>query len=259
MIILAPDTGSVHIDAGAESVCVRHPRFSAPHTDADCTHVLWGDFIDNKRKFLQGKQRLIVVGLSRLMTPSNRVKLGQTLLRPIPGVERMSIDNTLFISEPWRLFWQLQCMGVPYMDFPHSFYAETKWHQSQEGMCADPFTVERLAPVLDGLVRSTVRQHFTRFEVRRVNVSASVHEAYAAEKAIAFDEEHTPAAIIRRLATVAARALPERAIPTKSALFASREHTVVQTDLRVDDWLVGELQALVGLANGIAEACYDQH
>jgi hypothetical protein len=196
----------------------------------------------------------VVVGLSRIITPSNRVKVGQVLMRPIDGVRRISVDRTMFISEPWRLFWHFSCIRQPYQELTDSYLAETRYKQSLDGFREDPFSLAEIKAYSDGKIQAHGHPFFESFEVTRVPVSQEWHRRYAAEKASAFDEEHTPSAIIKRLEAVSREALKDRKIPTPSRLFANRHPVAIQSDLKVDDFLVGRLRYLVELTNGIHEA-----
>jgi hypothetical protein len=97
---------------------------------------------------------------------------------------------------------------------------------------------------------------FCGLDIQTIPVSSEAREEYETEKALAFEEEHTPAAIIERLVAVAKRHCPDRAIPSKAALFKQNSHRVVISDLAVDRYLVGELQSMVTLSNGISNAFF---
>jgi len=253
MITLACDTGDVRLDVGTGALCVCHRDYRPPQTASQCEHMVWEDFRHAPLRHIHGRSILVVVGLSRILTPSNRVILGQILLRPLPGVARLLVDHTLFVAEPWRLDWFFRSIGRPYYGLDSSFLAETRWRQAQDGLIEDMFTAERVAAWGAGVVCSHYRRYFD-VAVRRVEVGGGAHAAYAALKARCFDEEHTAPAIVARLARFAQEVLPERHLPTPSRLFGRRDHAIVQTDLAVDDWLVGQLDALIRLTDGIGEA-----
>jgi hypothetical protein len=256
VIHLANDTSRVKLDVGPEAICVRHHEYAEPMTREGCGHVLWADFVDRWRGLVHGKTTLIVVGISRIITPANRVRVGQILMRPIEGVRRISVDRTLFVGEPWRMFWHFSCIRLPYQDLTDSFLAENRWRQAQEGRREDPFSLEKVVAGAAGHVWSHDREHFSGFTIDVQPVSSRGHEEYQEAKARSFEEEHTPAAIIGRLSALAKRLCPERAIPTRSGLFKSTSHHVVRSNLPVDGYLVGELQNIVTLTNGISNAFF---
>lgn len=253
-IHLAPDTGAVVLPVGPEAVCVRHRAYVPPRTNEGCLHLTWEAFLDAPKRALEGRSVMVVVGLSRLATPSNRTKVGPLLWGHLPGVTRLVVDRTLFVAEPWRAVWHLLAVAGRYREYTYSYLAESHWEAAQEGRRDDPFTLEALCEGGRGLIQSHAPTFFEGFEVERVALGPEVHAAYQELKARSFEEEHTSAAIITRLAAFAAEHLPRRRLPTSARLFDARSHRVVQTDLRVDDWLVGRLRALVDLTNGLARA-----
>lgn len=71
---------------------------------------------------------LIIVGLNRIITPSNRCDMVndfmQTMTRNIPKV---SIDNHPFIGEPWRLWYHFDVTNSGKFHVPHGYAIETEW------------------------------------------------------------------------------------------------------------------------------------
>lgn len=255
MIHISPrtDIELPEVDAGA--IVVRHKAYEAPRTGPGARHVIWEDFLEAPRAWISGSSTMVVVGLNRILTPSNRTKLGPYLLRPTAGLRRISVDRTLFTVEPWRAWWHFGCVGAPFQDYTYSFLAESHWRAAQDGARPDPFTLETIIDAGHGVIVAHGDPWFSPLEVHRVVMPEEIHEAYQQEKAQAFEEEHTPKAIIRRLADFAQVAMPERSILTPSRLFSTRKPVVMQTDLGVDDWLVGQLRGLVDLSNGIIKGC----
>lgn len=197
---------------------------------------------------------MVTVGLSRMMTPTNRVKLGQAFLRPWPGLRRMSIDDRLFHVEPWRMWWHFFGAGINPWGYTDSFLAESRWKAATEYESDDPFSVEHVLSAMRDAV--DVRRDAFSFgpvEYKTVEVSEDVKALYAAEKEAAFTDEKTHSGIIRRLAKVAQGAFKERFIPTPARMFSKPTRQVVATDLPVDRFLVGQLAAVVDLTNAIAE------
>jgi hypothetical protein len=248
MILLAKDTKNVKLEM-LNALCVRHKDYDAPMPS-----VVYEQY---NPTMLKGKDTLVVVGLSKILTPANRTKIGPYLLRPIPGVKRISIDTTLFIVEPWRAWWHFGCVGAKYREFSYSYLAESRWKAAQEGHGGDPFSLEEIGKWGDGVIQSMDKNHFDDVSVHVIQMSKDIHEAYQALKAKCFDEEHTSAAIIKRLSDFADSACPFRVIPTMSQLFKRTSHRIVATDLGVDNWLTGQIMNMVTLTNGIASRFYD--
>lgn len=255
MIHLSPrtDIALPEVDAGA--IVVRHKSYEAPRTGPAARHMIWEDFLEAPRAWMSGTSTMVVVGLNRILTPANRTKLGPYLLRPIAGLRRISVDRTLFTVEPWRAWWHFGAVGAPFQDYTYSFLAESHWRAAQDGVRPDPFTLETITEAGRGVIVTHGEPWFSPLEVHRVTMRDEVRAAYLEEKERAFEEEHTPKAIIKRLAEFAQQAMPERSILTPARMFATRRPAVRQTDLGVDDWLVGQLRGLVNLSNGIVERC----
>ena len=107
MILLSKRIADLEVEA---DLCVRHKTYPRPQTNA--RHVTYEEFAADHKELLRGVKTLAVVGINKLITPANRTKVGPLLLRPIDGVQRISIDRTLFVAEPWRAWWHFGCAGV---------------------------------------------------------------------------------------------------------------------------------------------------
>lgn len=257
LIHITMEPGALRLPYGSDCVCVFHKDYQPPIFDPGALVLRWENFEKEPLSIVKGRRFLVVVGLSRIMTPANRVKLGQFLLRTIEGVQRITVDRTLFVSEPWRLFWHFSCVRVAYEDLTDSFLAETRYKQSEVGYREDPFTLDRIKnSTFLGMIKSYQKRYFLPLQVVVKKMDQDVHSEYYHEKAKAFEEENSSSAIITRLSKFAQSVLKERIIPSKNSLFNKTYHRIVVTDLGVDNWLVGELQKLVSLTNGIMETFY---
>jgi len=71
---------------------------------------------------------IIIVGLNRIITPSNRCDMVndflQTMTRNIP---KISIDTSPFIGEPWRLWYHFDITNSGKFNVPHGYAIETEW------------------------------------------------------------------------------------------------------------------------------------
>lgn len=213
-----------------------------------------GDILARPERHLASPGTMVVVGLSRLMSPSNRVCLGRALLRPRPGIERISVDDVLFVSEPWRAWWHFRAVGA---DAPwrltDSFLAETRWRTALETGAPDPFSADAIVSAARGMAVAPDPFRFPTVEVEVRPVSAEVRAEYAREKELAFEHERTVAAIVRRLSSVAQGAEPKRSIPSTASLWRRPPERIVRTDLPVDEWLVGQLLDRMATTNAVAD------
>lgn len=253
MILLSKDPSSVALDLGAEAVCVRHKHYDPPPTRDGCLHVTWDEY---EPSMLRGRSTMAVVGLSKIITPGNRTKVGPLLLRPVAGVRRIVVDRTLFVSEPWRAWFAFGCVGARYREYTYSYLAESHWKAHVDGVREDdPFALNVIVEHGRGVVRSDYDAFFGEPCVRTIAAPSEAHAEYAKIKKAAFAEETTIKAIVARLAGFAASVCPERRIPSPSALFtASGSPMIWRTDLKVDDFLTRQLTSLVDVTNGIARA-----
>lgn len=71
---------------------------------------------------------LILVGLNRIITPSNRCGMVneymQTMTQNIP---KISIDNNPFIGEPWRIWFHYSVTNTGKFNLTYSYAIETEW------------------------------------------------------------------------------------------------------------------------------------
>ena len=134
-IILTHDPAAVSIDAGPEALCVRHPAYQAPRTAAGCLHVDWQEFEAEPRRWMDGRSLVVVVGLNRIITPGNRTReVFEVLYNLSRDVRKLSIDQTLFVAEPWRAWFHFGFVGAPYREYTYSYLAESHWRAHQDGV-----------------------------------------------------------------------------------------------------------------------------
>lgn len=220
----------------------------------DLPIVTLDDLLKAPLAYLSDPGTMVVVGLSRLLTPSNRVKVGPLVMRQRPGIRRVVADDVLFVGDPWRLWWHFYAVGREQWGFPNSFLAESRWRMAVEKQTENPFSVERVCAAMNGVVRARGPFRFGAVAVDVVHVAPEVHAAYAEEKERAFADEKTLSAIVKRLASVAQAAVPERQIPAVGSLWRKPPVRIVRTDLKVDDFLVNQITERMALTNAISDA-----
>lgn len=253
MIVLTTDTAAARVPIEGSALCVHHEKCEPPRQFGKT--MPWRDFSERFQSVVDTYDNLVLVGLNKIITPANRVKVGGMVLRPRKW-RRHSVDQTLFVSEPWRAWFHFGCVGSPYHGYSYSYLAETDWRAFGEGKRErDPFSLEALIGAGAGVIRSEYRRLFD-VSVRVVPVAAAVHAEYAAAKEAAFTSEHTLSGILRRLEGFVQRALPERRIPSTARLFTSTQHEIVRTDLMVDEFLTARLLSLADLTNQVAARFY---
>lgn len=251
-IVLASRRSALDLPITGRAFAVVAPDYEAP---AGIPVVSIDEVIAAPETWFGAPGTMVVVGLSRMMTPANRVKLGRAILRPRPGIRRISVDEVLFISEPWRLWWHFHAVGESaFWGLTDSFLAETRWKRAIELQEEDLFGVKPVREAMRGIVRGIDPFRFSPIDVEVRRVSARTHTSYAKLKERLFTHEKTIGAIIKKLAAFAQNEVPERSIPSPSAIFKKPPTRIMRTDLKVDEMLVGALLDRVTLTNAIADA-----
>lgn len=246
-IFLTSEPGKVDVPRGDTTLWVVPERSAAPDARRWC---FVADFMESTVERLRGVASMVVVGLvSKITTPANRVKTGQYLTDPLPGVTRYSIDDKLFIVDPWRMWWHFGCVGVAFNECFTSYRLESRWKAFLEDKEPNPCTPELLERYGKGVVSAVNPFRFEPVTMRVLKAPVEVHEAYLREKVAAFDEEPTIVKIMARLAAFAQGAMPQRVMPGFRELFDSPAVRVAGTDLGIDRYLMEQIRLRVDLVN----------
>lgn len=249
-IYLHRDPGALSLPVGDGGLCVTAKGYRAPHTLPGCRHTAW----PITRADMAGVSTLVLVGLSKMVTPANRTPISPIVLDPHPGLQRVVVDRALFVSEPWRAWFAFGAVGAEYDGYTYSYLAESHWRAAQDGKRAvDPFGADALTRWGRGVVAAP---DAWRIDLREsvVPVADEVRDAYQAEKAAAFDEEHTENALLRRLGAWVQARVPARRVPAPTDLWRTERVDVVRTDLGVDRYLTDRLRRLAALTNHVADS-----
>lgn len=253
-IYLHRDPGALSLPVGEGGLCVTAKGYRAPRTLPGCRHAAW----PIERTDLDGVSTLVLVGLSKIITPANRTPISPIVLDPHPGLQRITVDRALFVSEPWRAWFAFGAVGAEYDGYTYSYLAESHWRAAQDGKRErDPFSAEALARWGRGVVAAVDPW---RIDLREtvVPVPDDMRSAYQDAKAAAFDEEHTEHALLKRLGSWVQARMPERRMPAPADLWRTERVDVVRTDLAVDRYLTDRLLRLAALTNHVADTfCTD--
>lgn len=240
------------VEASGRCVAVVAPGRIAP---AGMDVATIDAILERPSSWFNGKPlTMVLVGLSTILTPSNRARIGQVVLRPRPGVRRISVDDRLFNVDPWRMWWHFYAVGAERWGFTDSFLAETRWKAALELRTPCPFRKEAVMEACRGVVRSVRPFVFHPIEVEVVSTTAKTKAEYKHAKEAAFASEKTLPAILKRLARFAQSHVPSRVVPTAASFFKRPLTRIVRSDLAIDDFLVGQLLERADLTNAIAEA-----
>jgi len=250
-IHLTDNHDQLNLPRGREAVWLHSAKDRRPRAER-C--VTLPEFLDAPWESVKGADLLVVVGLvSRFCTPGNRVRLGQYLTDPWKGPERVSVDDRLFIVDPWRMWWHFGCAGIDFGGCSVSYTLETRWNGFVVGMRENPCVASELDRYGLGVIEARGAFKFEPINIHVEPMPEEVRERYATEKEVAFNEEATPAAIIKRLAAFASSVYPPRSVPSFRDMFRARHLEVRATDLGVDRFLVGQIMLRAELTNYAAE------
>lgn len=256
-IRLSDNIPSVAIDAPGPSLLVHHRAY--PAIAGDMPRMTFDAFAENPRRHVSGLQALVLVGLNRIITPANRTaEVFEVLFNNTPDLRKISIDRTLFDSEPWRLWFHFGATGSPFDGYSYSYLLESHYKAWLDGVRGgdNPISVDRVVRNARGVLRCDYQAYFTEPSEAVVTVGESAHREYQKEKRQAFDECTSAWQIIGRLSKCAQRLCPERRLPSYRELFEAREPSWTATDLAVDRYLCARLHDAVQLTNAVAAACF---
>jgi hypothetical protein len=250
-IWLTEDDELADVPRHARALWIYHPKDRRPRAERV---VRLGEFMEAPWKALAPVEILVIKNLvSRILTPSNRVKLGQFFTDPLEGFERYSVDRALFIVDPWRMWWHFGCVGVNFGTCHTSYLLETKWGLYLRGCMENPCSPEALNRWGTGVLHWCRGFKFAEIDLAVLPVSDEIQAAYQAEKAAAFAEEPTFGAIIKRLALKAQTLCPRRLMPLPRDLLSCPVAQIRATELGVDRFLLRGLQDRIALINHAAE------
>ena len=159
-IILTRETGLYRVDLDIPAVVAYHRAYRPPLVTGDVLVVPLEELEANPRGVMGDRTTLVMVGLSRAMTPSNRThELWEILFNATPGWHKVSLDTTLFVGEPWRAWFHWGFVGAPYREYTYSYLAESHWKAHREGtLSVDPFDLETVTRWGRGVVWSDHRR-----------------------------------------------------------------------------------------------------
>lgn len=113
------------IDAADGTLVVWHQMYNAPAVPG-AEYIEWEKYKIGYSSF--EPKLIILVGLNRMITPSNRCDyVHEYLTTMTPNVPKISIDTAPFVGEPWRLFFHYLYAGVNGFGVNYSYPIEREW------------------------------------------------------------------------------------------------------------------------------------
>jgi len=87
------------------------------------------EFLEYKKKYtLFDPELFIIIGLNRIITPSNRCDMVHEYLHTMTkNIPKISIDTEPFIGEPWRLWFHYSITHCGHFNINYSYIIEGEW------------------------------------------------------------------------------------------------------------------------------------
>lgn len=125
-VFLVKDVESIVLDDNPEDTYLVYHEMYAPPEMNDVEYIEFQKF--KGRYFDLHANRIIFVGLNRMITPSNRCEMVNDYMQNMTrNIDKVSIDTAPFIGEPWRLFFHWDVTNNDQFGLPHSYAMETEW------------------------------------------------------------------------------------------------------------------------------------
>lgn len=142
---------------------------------------------------------LIVVGLNKIITPSNRCDMFNDFLQTMTrSKNKISIDTTPFVGEPWRAWYHFDVVGENKWGVPHGFAIETEWKKWFFRDVADcRFSANGIKSFKGDCVVSDLNP--LAFEIKYNSVSEEEKKWYNEIKEIVICKFNTPKSMINSL------------------------------------------------------------
>lgn len=113
------------IDYPKNTILVYHSDYTPPKY-RDVTYFKFEDYYKVYANL--EPSCIILVGLNKIVNPSNRCDfINEYLSTLTQNLYKISIDNSPFIGEPWRLFFHYLYTHSGKFNVPHSYAIETEW------------------------------------------------------------------------------------------------------------------------------------
>lgn len=177
-----------------DTIMVVHEMYDAPNIDVQT--IEWNVFKNTYSNY--ETSQFILVGANRMITPSNRCDMVNDYLQVMTkSVDKISIDSTPFIGEPWRLWFHYSLAFGEWLGVDYSYPIEgdwLKWFYLEQNY--SKLSAESL-PVNIKETYSDLSKLDTNFELSEVN---EIQEEYYTEaKAHVFENYSTPKLLTNNL------------------------------------------------------------
>jgi hypothetical protein len=194
------DTATAQIpEIPPRTILTWHPMYQPPQF-AGIEYVEWEKFSALYSSF--EPELIILVGINRLITPSNRCDyVHEYLTTMTPNIPKISIDSAPFAGEPWRLFFHYLYTNENHFGINYSYPVEREW---QNWFYRETNDCRLSADNVGMFIKKTwsnLDKLFTQFNFFQPNEIQE--EWYAEAKKHVFAKNNTPKLIIAALLKLA--------------------------------------------------------
>lgn len=175
------------------------------YTLPDIKKAEYIEFLEYKNKYsLLEPEYIVVVGLNRIITPSNRCDMVNEYLQTMtPSTPKICIDTDPFIGEPWRLWFHYSIANCGKFNITYSYAIETEWRHwflRDERDCR--LSADNIKLFITDTI-SDIEPFETQFELS--NISTGEEKWYQDAKQSVFKKFDTPKMLINNLLKITNR------------------------------------------------------
>lgn len=245
------NTKDAQLSLDGSVLCLCHPKYEPPQVDGKTlSFPVFHERYKHERELFD-VDNIVFVGTNRIITPSNRTDPVFEVLFSGTQMNKVSVDNVPFISQPWRTWFHFGIVNEPYGRYGYSYAAETDYNKWMDDYSEyNPFSLDEMLTFSRGIAMSDYDAYFTGYDVVEVQLMPGVLAEYKDLKDKLLNEEPNITGVLRKLSQFARSVCPQRKVPQPHAIF-NKPHGlhIIKTNLGIDDYLVSQLLETIELIN----------
>lgn len=201
---------------------------------------------------------LVAVDLCRMLSNRLDTRLDKIQVR-LKAAAKICIDPVPYLARPWQVYFPYSLLNKTWLGYNHSYAIEGEWKKYKEGLRDDPCRVELIAPQIAPATLIDYCCYFDQpLEVYTEAVSEKVKAEYEAYKAKLLAEESGIASVLTKLHKFVQAWCPQRTLPLDlKKMYQPGFGRIVKTDLKLDDYLFGEMTAIIEHSNALTRRLKD--
>jgi len=265
MIYFVKDTSTFQITLPGETLCLYYKKYenqlpTIPNAAIMPFTAFQAQY--RKRNLLSGIDNIVFVGTNRIITPSNRTKpVFELLFTGTRNINKISVDNVPFISQPWRFWFHFGITNTIYSDYDYSYAAETDYDKFQDELSDyNPFSLEEMVRWSKETVKVNYNAYFVDYEIIEIKLFPDVVDEYNTLKDKLLDTEPNINSVLRKLKKFAKARCRERSIPQLHSIFNNPNGLrIIKTNLGIDNYLTQQLVNIIKLINNYLREMYNEN